>query len=59
MAIALTCPKIPINAGMAVNIPSTKNGGMDFENMMNIQTSSVELTQNEKDNIKKLLEIVS
>jgi hypothetical protein len=59
VAISLTCPKIPVAfASSSAAIPTTKDGGMDFENMTVIQSSTVELTQDEQDNIKRLLAMV-
>lgn len=64
IAIALTCPKIPIAVtaglgGAEATVPASKNGGMDFENMIVVSAPTTELTQAEKDNIQHLLEMVT
>lgn len=64
IAIALTCPKIPIAFATGLScseatVPASKNGGMDFENMVVVSIPTTELTQTEKDNIQHLLKMVT
>ena len=64
IAIALTCPKIPVavaagSASVGAAVPASKNGGMNFEDMVVVSAPTTELTQAEKDNIQHLLAMVT
>ena len=59
IAISLTCPKIEVSVGAAA--PAVSNGGWDFDAAASVtptvtqSAESVEITQEEQDNIAALL----
>lgn len=59
IAISLTCPKVEVTAGAAA--PAVSNGGWDFDAVASAtptvtrSAESVEITQEEQDNIAALL----
>ena len=56
IAIAMTCPKIPVGAVPTHKPISTDGVGYDFENMPTITPKeTIEYTQEEKDTINRLI----
>lgn len=58
VAISFTCPKTQLEFGTA-----TRDGGIDFDalekiNKINVPEPASEITEEELDNVKKLLDIV-